>query len=45
MEHITNGKSSDAIDASFHQEEARKRTLLAELAKLDQLAQMAYVNK
>ena len=31
VEHIANGKATDAIDASLHQEEARKKTLLAEL--------------
>jgi hypothetical protein len=45
VEHIANGKATDAIDASLRQEEARKKTLLGELTRLDQLAQMAYVNE
>lgn len=45
IQHIANGKTTGAIDASVHQEEARKKTLLVELTRLDQLAHMPYVNE
>ena len=40
VETIANGKSTDAVFVSLHQEEARKKSLLNELARLDNLAQV-----
>ena len=45
VEHIANGRATDAIDASLHQEEARKKTLLAELVKLDELVELIQVDE
>ncbi len=45
VEHIANGRATDAIDASLHHEEARKKTLLAELLKLDELVELVQVDE
>ena len=45
VEHIANGRATDAIDASLHHEEARKKTLLAELLKLDELVEPVQVDE
>jgi hypothetical protein len=39
------GRATDAIDASLHYEEGRKKTLLAELVKLDELAEVVQVDE
>jgi hypothetical protein len=38
VELVANGKNTDSVVDSLHQEEARKKTLLGELGKLDELA-------
>jgi hypothetical protein len=40
VESIANGKSTDAVIASLHHEEARKKILLKELSDLDNFAQV-----
>ena len=40
VETIANGKSTDAIIESLHKEEARKKALLQELERLDNLARV-----
>jgi hypothetical protein len=40
VETIANGKSTDSVIASLHQEEARKRVVVQELSRLDSLAQV-----
>ena len=44
VELIANGKSTDSVVDSLHQEEARKRTLLRELGKLDELANVVSID-
>ena len=45
VEHIANGRATDAIDVSLRHEEARKKTLLTELVKLDELVEMVQVDE
>ena len=40
VETIANGKSTDSVIASLHQEEARKKVVAQELSRLDSLAQV-----
>ena len=40
VEIIANGKSTDSVIASLHQEESRKKVLLKELSGLDSLSQV-----
>jgi hypothetical protein len=40
MELIANGRGSDSVMASLHQEEARKKSLSGELERLDNLARV-----
>ncbi len=44
VELVANGKASDSVIGSLHQEEARKKVLVQELARLDDLAQVVLLD-
>jgi len=44
VETIANGKSTDSVIASLHQEEARRKVVVQELSRIDSLAQVVFLD-